>query len=297
MAPSSAAGKRVKGKQVFRPFVYGSTARPFDPDKNPKPPGVPDDHTHSWTVFVKGVDDTDVTYWLKRVQFKLHESIPQHVRMVDAVPGRPFVVHETGWGEFEIAVKMYYVPESGEKAQTLYHHLRLHPYGDDAERAAMVANGEVPAWVYEEQLFNEPFEHFYDVLTSGAVPSSDPNYPGHGLTPTNTKGKGAGAAAAGGKGGKGAGGPGAGPGGSGAKDVQPKRTEGGVLERSAMIPMTTRPGHPFSAEAEALELKKLEEAFKKVEKMKAELVQENAQLHKKLLQLKNEAQEEAAKAA
>lgn len=290
MAPSSAAGKRVKGKQVFRPFVYGTTARPFDPAKNPKPPGVPDDHTHSWTVFVQGVDGADVTYWLKRVQFKLHESIPSHVRMVDAQPGRPFAVHETGWGEFEIAIKLYYVPESGEKAQTLYHHLRLHPYGTDAERAAMIANGEVPAWVYEEQLFNEPYEHFYDILTSGAVPSSDPNYPGHGFHPTtNTRGKGAGK-------GKGALGGGAAAGGGG-KDVQAKRSEGGVLERSAMIPMHTRPGHPFSAEAEALELKKLEEAHRKVEKMKAEMIEENTQLQKKLLRLKNEAQEEAAKAA
>jgi transcription initiation factor IIF auxiliary subunit len=78
MAPPT--GKRVKGVQVFRPFVYGTTAKPFDDKTNPKPPGVPDDHTHSWTVFVKGIDDVDITYWLRRVQFKLHESIPNHVR-------------------------------------------------------------------------------------------------------------------------------------------------------------------------------------------------------------------------
>jgi YEATS domain-containing protein 4 len=78
MAPP--AGKRVKGIQIFRPFIYGTTARPFDDKTNPKPAGVPDDHTHSWTVFVKGIDDVDVTYWLRRVQFKLHESIPNHVR-------------------------------------------------------------------------------------------------------------------------------------------------------------------------------------------------------------------------
>ena len=80
MAPPASAGKRAKGVQIFRPFIYGTTARPFDEKTNPKPPGVPDDHTHSWTVFVKGVDDTDITYWLRRVQFKLHESIPNHVR-------------------------------------------------------------------------------------------------------------------------------------------------------------------------------------------------------------------------
>jgi YEATS domain-containing protein 4 len=86
MAPPSGAGKRVKGVQIYRPFVYGTTARAFDDKKNPKPPGVPDDHTHSWTVFVKGVDDADVTYWLRRVQFKLHESIPNPVRSMYLLP-------------------------------------------------------------------------------------------------------------------------------------------------------------------------------------------------------------------
>lgn len=80
MAPPSSNQKRVKGIQILRPFVFGTTARPFDPVKNPKPEGVPADHTHSWKVFVKGVDDTDITYWLKKVQFKLHESIPNPLR-------------------------------------------------------------------------------------------------------------------------------------------------------------------------------------------------------------------------
>lgn len=80
MAPPNQLGKRMKGVQIRRPFIYGTTARPFDEKTNPKPPNVPDGHTHSWQVFVKGIDDTDITYWLRRVQFKLHESIPNHVR-------------------------------------------------------------------------------------------------------------------------------------------------------------------------------------------------------------------------
>src|SRR5277367_1663590 len=79
MAPPNSQ-KRVKGVQIYRPFVFGTVARPFDPVTNPKPEGTPVDHTHSWTVFVKGVDDTDITYWLKKVQFKLHESIPNPLR-------------------------------------------------------------------------------------------------------------------------------------------------------------------------------------------------------------------------
>lgn len=286
MAPSSNAGKRVKGKQVFRPFVYGTTARPFDPDKNPKPPHVPDDHTHSWTVFVKGVDDTDVTYWLKRVQFKLHESIPNHVRMVDGEPGKPFVVQETGWGEFEIAIKMYYVPESGEKPQTLYHHLRLHAFGSDAEKAAMQANGEVIAWVYEEQLFNEPFEHFFDVLTTGAVPPSDPNFTAPTSGPGGKKGgKGKGKDAAAGK---------AAAGGGGAAGVQPKRSEGGVLERSAMIPMRSSPGQPFSAEAEKLELDLMARAHATVARLMKEVLEDTENKNKELARLKEQKSKEEA---
>ena len=80
MAPPKELGKRAKLTQVRRPFVVGSTALPFNDSDNPRPAAAPDNHTHSWSVFVKGVDDTDVTYWLKRVQFKLHDSIPNYVR-------------------------------------------------------------------------------------------------------------------------------------------------------------------------------------------------------------------------
>ncbi|EGY15091.1 uncharacterized protein VDAG_06581 [Verticillium dahliae VdLs.17] len=92
MAPPSNLGKRVKGTQVCRPFIYGTTAIPFGP-QNPKPPGVPDDHTHSWQVFVKGLDDTDITYWLRRIQFKLHESIPNHVRSASPPSFSPSFPH------------------------------------------------------------------------------------------------------------------------------------------------------------------------------------------------------------
>ncbi|KAM3068135.1 NuA4 histone H4 acetyltransferase complex and the SWR1 complex subunit [Clarireedia jacksonii] len=78
MAPPNTQ-KRVKGISIFRPFIYGTTSHKFS-DKYPKPAGVPDDHTHSWTVFVRGVDDSDITYWCRKVQFKLHDSYPQPLR-------------------------------------------------------------------------------------------------------------------------------------------------------------------------------------------------------------------------
>jgi len=96
MAPQNALGKRVKGVQVKRPFILGTTARPFDPETFPRPDGVPSDHTHSWEVFVKGINDTDITYWLKRVQFKLHESIPNHVRSTSPLPSASPILDRPG---------------------------------------------------------------------------------------------------------------------------------------------------------------------------------------------------------
>ncbi|KXJ97554.1 chromatin-modifying complex subunit AF9 [Microdochium bolleyi] len=284
MAPVQ--GKRVKGVQVYRPFIYGTTARPFNDTDNPKPPGVPIDHTHSWQVFVKGVDDTEVFYWLRRVQFKLHESIPNHLRTIDAESiirdneSKPpskrqkgFVVSETGWGEFEITIKLYYDSKSGEKPQTLYHHLRLHPYGrTEAEKEAMRSGGEVVAWVYEEQLFNEPFEEFYKALTTGA----------------HDKGASTPATTGGGKG-KGKG-----------KSVPPTPTftqDGEVKERSAMIPAVTRPGHPFSKETEALEIKRIKEAGDKVHQMISEANRAVKEKEAELIRLKAENAAAAASGA
>lgn len=35
---------------------------------------------------------------------------------------------ETGWGEFDIQIKIFFQPESGEKPVTCFHRLKLHPW-------------------------------------------------------------------------------------------------------------------------------------------------------------------------
>ncbi|KAM0334347.1 hypothetical protein ACHAQA_001372 [Verticillium albo-atrum] len=271
MAPPSNLGKRVKGTQVCRPFVYGTTAIPFGP-QNPKPPGVPDDHTHSWQVFVKGLDDTDVTYWLRRIQFKLHESIPNHVRMIDGELGKPFVVNETGWGEFEITLKLYYAAESGEKPQTLYHHLRLHPYGrteEEKEEMRTAGTGEVRAWVYEDQLFSEPYETFYEILTSGAHPKGHPaGKPG-----------------------------GAGKGKSKALPPLPDKNAAAVWERTAIIPAHNKPGQEFSRDTEQLEIKKLKDAQDAAQKLCKTMLDELKDKEAQLAKLKEENAAQATREA
>jgi len=67
----------------------------------------------------------DISHFIKRVQFKLHETYPQHTRNIDKPP---FQVTETGWGEFDIQIKIFFVPESGEKPISTFHRLKLHPW-------------------------------------------------------------------------------------------------------------------------------------------------------------------------
>jgi YEATS domain-containing protein 4 len=194
--------------------------------------------------------------------------------VIEGEKGKPFELHETGWGEFEIAIKLYYAPESAEKPQTLYHHLRLHPYGrTEEEKEAMRLNGgQVISWAYEEQLFNEPYEPFYELLTSGAMPPAAPPPPKSSGSKSSSSG--------GGSKGKEK---------DAGKQVVASRTEGGVLERSAMIPLTNRPGQPFSRETEQVEIKKLKEALVKVEALMAKTKEEVQAKEKRLKELKMEA--------
>ncbi|KAF3938315.1 hypothetical protein ABW19_dt0208920 [Dactylella cylindrospora] len=102
----------------------------------------------------------------KRVKFKLHETYTNATRTLDSPP---FEVSETGWGEFDINIKIFFRTESGEKPLQLYHHLTLHPFGPDKE-IAKEQNRPVHAYQYEELLFNEPTEAMYEILTSHKAP-------------------------------------------------------------------------------------------------------------------------------
>ena len=170
-----------QGVSIFRPIVYGNIAIPVDPAERPK--GMPTDHTHTWTICVKGVDGADITDFIKKVQFKLHAdtySNPYGVKMPTlslagmladwrtAFEAPPYEVSESGWGEFEIQIKLFFHPESNEKPLTLFHYLKLHPYNSDEAELELARQQRRPvmSYVYDELVFNEPTEAMYDILTS-----------------------------------------------------------------------------------------------------------------------------------
>jgi len=64
-----------------------------------------DGHTHQWTVYVKPYNNEDMSTYVKKVHFKLHESYNNPNRIVTKPP---YELTETGWGEFEIVIKIYF---------------------------------------------------------------------------------------------------------------------------------------------------------------------------------------------
>ncbi|WVW86141.1 hypothetical protein I302_108182 [Kwoniella bestiolae CBS 10118] len=138
--------ERIKGIQVHRPIIYGSHARLLTEEEKLTAPPT---HTHRWTVFLTSAtspplnrlpsgeiekDDIDtlpggaddLSYLIKKVTFKLHDTYPTPNRVFDKPP---FAVTETGWGEFVVQIRIQFIPESSEKPLTLNHPIKLHHWG------------------------------------------------------------------------------------------------------------------------------------------------------------------------
>ncbi|QHS75803.1 YEATS domain-containing protein YAF9 [Saccharomyces paradoxus] len=168
MAPT--VSKRIKTLSVSRPIIYGNTAKKMG---SVKPPNAPAEHTHLWSIFVRGPQNEDISYFIKKVVFKLHDTYPNPVRSIEAPP---FELTETGWGEFDINIKIYFVEEANEKILNFYHRLRLHPYtnlvpssNNGNEQNTTDHNSkdaEVSSIYFDEIVFNEPNEEFFKILMS-----------------------------------------------------------------------------------------------------------------------------------
>lgn len=161
MAPASS--KRIRGTKITRPFLIGNEAHVLPHSGYPDPP--PENHTKGWKVYVRPLPNgPDITTWLKKVQFKLHHTYADASRTIEA-PG-PFEVTETGYGEFGVEIRLYFAPESGEKAVYREHYLVLGAYGSEEQKARQEKENLIVAERMEIVEFNEPTQEFFKTLTS-----------------------------------------------------------------------------------------------------------------------------------
>lgn len=145
--PLSGQPKRLKDVELGFPIVYGTIS--FWLGKK-----ASEYNSHKWTVYVRGATNEDLSVIVKRAVFQLHPSFNNPTRIVESPP---FEISETGWGEFEIAISLFFHSDVCDKQLDLYHQLKLYP---EEESGPQSTKKPVVVETYDEVVFSEPSEAF-----------------------------------------------------------------------------------------------------------------------------------------
>ncbi|XP_020592194.1 transcription initiation factor TFIID subunit 14b isoform X2 [Phalaenopsis equestris] len=140
--------KRLKDVEIGFPIVYGTIS--FWLGKK-----ASEYNSHKWTVYVRGATNEDLGVIVKRVVFQLHPSFNNPTRVVESPP---FELSESGWGEFEIAITLFFHSDVCDKQLDLYHQLKLYPEEDGGPQTT---KKPVVVETYDEIVFSEPSEAFF----------------------------------------------------------------------------------------------------------------------------------------
>ncbi|GAB2291742.1 Transcription initiation factor TFIID subunit 14b [Dionaea muscipula] len=143
----SSSSKRLKDFEISIPIVYGNIA--FWLGKK-----ASEYQSHKWTVYVRGATNEDLGVVIKRAVFQLHSSFNNPTRVMESPP---FELSESGWGEFEIAITLFFHSDVCEKPLNLFHHLKLYP---EDESGPLSTKKPVVVESYDEIVFPEPSEAF-----------------------------------------------------------------------------------------------------------------------------------------
>ena len=130
-----------KNQIIVKPFVYGSVA--INLGKKSK-----EEATHKWCVYVRGVNNENISNFIKSVQFTLHSTFPNNIRVITKWP---FELYEMGWGEFDIKIKIELIDESVKPIE-LTHALKFYnqPHQSQSSKKPVVSEN------YDEIIFVNP---------------------------------------------------------------------------------------------------------------------------------------------
>ncbi|KAH9386352.1 YEATS domain-containing protein 4 [Nematocida major] len=153
---------RINHANLSRTVIYGTSAVHITE------PGV--EATHRWKVYIRGYKNTDISYFIRSVTFKTHETFTNPTRTVDTPP---FEIEECGWGEFTISGKIYFI-DAHEKPLAFIVSLKLH---NDAGNRVIgdieYDKGEIVNERLDTIVFESPSENIYKVLKEHEEPPFD----------------------------------------------------------------------------------------------------------------------------
>ncbi|CAM4741090.1 unnamed protein product [Rotaria magnacalcarata] len=148
---------------IIKPILYGNTAKHLGTKRDS------DGHTHRWSVYIRSFNNDDLSTYVSKVQFRLHETYPNHARMITQAP---FEVEESGWGEFETQITIFFA-DPNEKPVVFYHHLKLFSTDPDV----VAGTKDLVNEHYDELIFQEPSDLLVRLLNCAKAfaPSTDEN--------------------------------------------------------------------------------------------------------------------------
>ncbi|GIX83914.1 hypothetical protein CEXT_629862 [Caerostris extrusa] len=62
-------------------------------------------YTHTWSVFVRGLNGSSIEHFIEKVVFHLHDSFPKPKRVIKAPP---YMVSESGYAGFLMPIDVYF---------------------------------------------------------------------------------------------------------------------------------------------------------------------------------------------
>ncbi|CAD8055645.1 unnamed protein product [Paramecium sonneborni] len=146
--------------QISKSIVYGTIATWLGRKSDEK-------KTHSWICYVRGVNNEDLSYFIEKVIFVLHSSFENTNRVVTQ---HPFVISETGWGQFDIIIKIYLKGDYDQPLITV-HPLKL--YQNQTQNIPLTKK-PVVSEQYDEIVFINPKPEILEILNSKPNQENNP---------------------------------------------------------------------------------------------------------------------------
>ncbi|KAH8243363.1 hypothetical protein KR032_006844 [Drosophila birchii] len=133
-------------------FEIGNTSR-LRGKKTPHP----QDFTHDWEIYVKGVNQADISNFVDKVVFQLHESFPNHKRVFKEPP---YAIQESGYAGFLLSVEIFFRNRDEPKSITYQYDLVLKSTGPPQHHVQV-----------KTHIFEAPSEEFRTkLMRGGGVP-------------------------------------------------------------------------------------------------------------------------------
>ncbi|XP_037956820.1 protein AF-9 [Teleopsis dalmanni] len=134
---------------------------------------TPEGFTHDWELYVQGVNKVDISTFVDKVVFNLHDSFPKPKRVCKETP---YVIQESGYAGFLLPIEIYFRNRDEPKRVQFTYDLDLQQTGPPHHRS------EIKKFIFES-----PSEEFRPkLLKGGGVPVSGVIGSGINLAQSNT---------------------------------------------------------------------------------------------------------------